>query len=241
MENQNKIKFHGDLEDISPRHLIDEKNKNDLQSFFLILGLIFNDLKGLIFFQKIVEDNYTKPDVGETTLHAAEYSGLIVQLDKLLIATVGEFFKFIDVNKSVISDIQFHLLLKKNNNQDYINEWNDLINISEGSTILSKIARVRSNVIFHYDHSMEELRKGFINCFFRGEKNLSQHKHAFYSIGDDMEHTRMYYADAAVQSYINSLLDTDDRSQIRNAIIDMNQTIQWLLKIYLKDVKNKNK
>ncbi len=241
MESQNKKEFLGNLEDISPRHLIDEKNKNNLQNFFLILSLIFNDLKGLIFFQKIIEDNYRKPVMGETSVHAGEYSGLIVQADKLLIATVGEFFKFIDKNKSVISGIQFQLLLKKSNNQDYKNKWHDLLKVGNGSMILSKIPQVRSNVIFHYDNSMKELRRGFINSFFSSEKNLTQHKRAFYSLGDDMEHTRIYFADAAAQSYINTLLGSDDRLQIKNAIIDMNQTIQWLLKIYLESLKKQIK
>ncbi len=239
MKNNNieKREFPGVLEDISPRHLIDENNKNDIQSFFLILGLIFNDLKGLIFFQKFIEDNYRKPDINEVSAHAGEYGGLIAQADRLLIATVGEFFKFIEENTSVLNSISFLLLLKKDNNQDYKNAWNDLIKLGDGSTVLSKIARVRSNVTFHYDNSMEELRRGFINSFFTKEKDLTQHSRAYYSFGDDMEKTRMYYSDAATQSYINSILAIEDRAKIREAINSMNHTIQWLLRVYLKNIK----
>lgn len=241
MENGDKKEFPGNLEDISPRNLIDEKNKNDLQSFFLILGLIFNDLKGLIFFQKFIEDNYRKPDINEVSVHAGEYSGLIAQADKLLIATVGEFFKFIEENRAVLNSLPFQLLLKHINNQVYKNKWSDLVNSVNGSTTLSKIARVRSNVTFHYDNSMEELRRGFINSFFSKEKDLAQHKRAYYSLGNDMENTRMYYSDAATQSYINSLIGTDDREKIRKAINDMNHTIQWLLRIYLDNIKRQSK
>src|SRR3990167_7328114 len=145
-----KKEFPGNLEDISPRHLIDENNKNDIQSFFLILGLIFNDLKGLIFFQKFIEDNYRKPEINEVSAHAGEYGGLIAHADRLLIATVGEFFKFIEENISVLNSVPFLLLLKKSNNPDYKNTWNDLVKLSNGFTVLSKIARVRSNVTFHY-------------------------------------------------------------------------------------------
>src|SRR3990167_7890934 len=108
-----KKEFPGNLEDISPRHLIDENNKNDIQSFFLILGLIFNDLKGLIFFQKFVEDDYRKPEINEVSVHAGEYNGLMAQADKLLIATVGEFFKFIEENVSVLNSLSFLLLTKR--------------------------------------------------------------------------------------------------------------------------------
>lgn len=236
-----KKEFPSNLEDISPRNLINENNKNDLQSFFLILGLIFNDLKGLIFFQKLVEDNYRRPNVDETSAHAGEYNGLIAQADRLLIATVGEFFKFIEENKTVLNSLHFLLLLKKTNNRDYINRWNDLIKLGDGTTVLSKIARVRSNVTFHYDNSMEELRRGFISSFFSKEKNLIHHKRAFYSLGNDMENTRIYYSDAAAQSYINSFLEIDDRVKIRNAINNMNLTVHWLLKIYLDNIKKQLK
>lgn len=241
MENDSKKEFPGSLEDISPRHLIDENNKNDLQSFFLILGLIFNDLKGLIFFQKFIENNYRKPNINEVSVHAGEYGGLMAQADKLLIATVGEFFKFIEENKAVLNSLSFLLLLKKTSNRDYKNKWYDLVKSSDGSTILSKIARVRSNITFHYDNSMEELRRGFIDSFFLKEKDLTQHKRAYYSLGNDMENTRIYYSDAATQSYINSLLGIEGREKIRYAVNDMNHTIQWLLRIYLDSIKKQLK
>lgn len=237
MRDFDKKEFSGNLEGISPRHLINGSKKDDVQNFFLILGLIFNDLKGLIFFQKFIVDNYRKPSIDEVTAHAGEYNGLMTQIDKLLIATTGGFFKFIKKNKAVFNNPLFVLLLKRTD-QGKKNKWIDLIKMGEGSTILSKIARVRSNVTFHYDNSMEELRKGFIESFFLKEKDLEQHKRAFYSFGSNMVNTRMYYSDAATQSYINSLLEIYDRSEIMSAIKDMNQTIQWLLRIYLKNIKN---
>ncbi len=231
-----KKEFPSTLKDISPRLLIDDSKKKDIQSFFLILGLIFNDLKGLIFFQKLVEDHYRKPDINEVTAHAGEYNGLIAQADKLLIATVGEFFKFIEENRSVLGSFSFQLLLKKLD-PVYRNKWNDLVSLSNNSSILSKIARIRSNVTFHYDNSMEEMRKGFINGFFLKRKDMIQHKHAYYSLGGTMETTRMYYSDAAAEDYIHSLLDHIDRSQIRLAINDMNHTIQALLRVYLENIR----
>lgn len=236
MEEVNKKEFLGALEEISPKLLVDEKKKTDIQSFFLILGLIFNDLKGLVFFQKFIEDNYRKPDINEISAHAGEYNGLIAQADKLLIATVGEFFKFIEENKSVLNSIPF-LLLTKKLDSDNKYRWNDLVSMGDGSTVLSKIARVRSNVTFHYDNSMEELRRGFIDSFFIKRKDLIHHKRAYYSLGNNMENTRIYYSDAAAQDYIHSLLGVDDRVMIRKAIDGMNHTIQGLLQVYLKSIK----
>jgi hypothetical protein len=234
---ENKKEFPGVLKDISPRLLIDENNKKDIQSFFLILGLIFNDLKGLVFFQKLIEDNYRKPGENEVSVHAGEYNGLIAQADKLLIATVGEFFKFIEENMSVVNSFAFLLLLKKLDS-NIKNKWNDLLNLDHGSTILSKIARVRSNVAFHYDNSMEELRRGFIDSFFKEKKDLAHHVRAYYSLGDDMENTRIYYSDAATQDYVNSLIGIKDRAKIKESTEDMNHTIQGLLRVYLESLKH---
>lgn len=232
----NKEEFSGNLQGISPGLIIDEGSKDESQSFFLILGSIFNDLKGLIFFQKLVEDNYRKPELNEVSAHAGEYNGLIAQADKLLIATVGEFFIFLEKNKSFLGSYKFLLLLKKLNIENR-NCWNDLIKLNGGSTILSKIARVRSNVAFHYDHSMEEIKKGFIKSFFSDRKDLPQHKKAYFSFGNTMKETRIYYSDAAVADYIHHLLDIKDRAEIKTALDRMNRAIQGLLYVYIESIK----
>lgn len=231
-----KKEFPGKLQRVSSEDLINRDKNEEIQSFFLILGLIFNDLKGLVFFQKFIEDNYRKPDPTEVSAHAGEYNGLMAQANKLLIATVGEFFIFLEKNEAILKNIYFLLLLKKLNPETRSN-WIDLTRLSDGSSILSKIARVRSNVAFHYDHSMEELRKGYIRSFFSERKDLVQHKYAYFSIGMTMEQTRMYYSDAAAEDYILSLLGTDDKLNIRKAIDQMNHTIRGLLHAHLEFVK----
>ncbi len=228
--------FPGILDGISPGLLINKNKKDDMQSFFLILGSIFNDLKGLIFFQKFIEENYRRPGPDEVSAHAGEYNGLMAYVDKLLIATIGEFFVFIDKNKSITSSISFLLLLKNLDSKNK-NNWIDLVKLNEGSSVLSKIARVRSNVVFHYDHSMEEIRKGFIMAFFTDRKKVAQHKKAYLSLGDNMRETRIYYSDAAVSDYISSLIDNIDRNEIWKAMDNMNHTIQGLLRVYLGSIK----
>jgi len=42
--------FNGNLEKIEPRKIIDIKNQHDLDAFFLVLGMIFNDKKVYCFF-----------------------------------------------------------------------------------------------------------------------------------------------------------------------------------------------
>ena len=46
--------FKGELKWINPQLLISEKNHDKIESFFLGLGVIFNDLKGLILFERML-------------------------------------------------------------------------------------------------------------------------------------------------------------------------------------------
>lgn len=231
-----KKEFFGKLSNISPMHIIDLDNKKDIQSFFLILGLIFNDIKGLIFFQKIIEDNYRKPDVNEVSAHSGEYNGLVVQAERLLIAATAEFISFLDKNKAVVNSINFQVILKGLNSENR-KSWDNLVKFGSQSTTLTKIARVRSNIAFHYDHSMEELRRGFIDSFFNKRGDLIQHRHAYYSLGDDVETTRIHFSDAAAEDYVHSLIAIEDKNEIRKAIIDMNQSVHALLCLYLEGIK----
>jgi hypothetical protein len=235
-----KKEFIGHLRSISPNSLINKNEKDKFQSFFLVLGMIFNDLKGLIFFQKLVEDNYRKPDKEEVSVHLGEYGALLTQTNKFLISSVAEFLQFLEKNNDVLSDIRFLILLKKLD-QDTRTNWNDLVNPKRDTTsIISKIARIRSNISFHYDHSLEELRKGFIRSFFSEGKELIQHKRAYYSLGETMESTRFYYSDAAVEEYIKSHITEEEMGNINKAINNMNSTLQALLKVYIQSI-DKNK
>jgi hypothetical protein len=104
-----KKEFKGKLEKISPNLLIDENDRDQFHNFFLILGMIFNDLKGLIFLQHTVVEDYRKPADDETSVHLGEYAGLITQANKFLIATIAEFYIFIKKTKKflVILDINY--------------------------------------------------------------------------------------------------------------------------------------
>ncbi len=233
----NKKEFTGILEHISPDLLINKDNQDKYQSFFLILGMIYNDLKGLIFFQKIIEDNYRLPDKDEVTVHMGEYSGLMTQANKFLISVVAEFLLFTEKNKDVVNSIPFRVLLKKVDNKTRV-DWINIIDPEQDVTsIISKIARIRSNVSFHYDHSAEELRRGFVRSFFKESKGLVQHKKAYFSFGDTMEFTRFYYSDAAVDEYVRSLITGEDMANIRKFIGNMNQSIQAMLLVYIRSIK----
>ncbi len=234
--------FTGKLEGLEPSKILDQQNINNLDNFFLILGLIFNDIKGLITFDNLIEENYRRPEDDEVSAHAGEFNGIRIQINKIIIGTIAEFIVFLEKNQDITSSIKFQLFLKKINNEDR-ERWYDLIRVSSGKYTTSEnefssiIKRIRSNVAFHYDQSLKELRKGFLKSFFSESKNLKQHKKAYYSLGVKMRSTRFYYADAAIDDYIRSLLKEEYFKTVTKIVNDMNHSINALMGEYLKTKK----
>lgn len=233
-----KKEFKGFPQGVDSNWIINKDNPKDLDDFFLGLGLIFNDIKGVLFFLGSLDEDYKKPkETDEVSAHLGEYGGIKTQLWKLVIAIISEFFVFLRKNQSVVNGVQFQLYYKKLD-KDLQKSWKEIYSaaVYENKTdsFFSKIARVRSNITFHY--SGEELRSGFIDTFIKDKKNKFNEQ-AFYSLGSRMEESRFYYCDAAVQAYLVKQLAIDDGDYTRKSrffIELMNQVIFNLMRIHLK-------
>ena len=163
-----------------------------------------------------------------------EYAGLLSYVNKLILSTLSEFLIFLEKNKGITSSPKFLLLIKQLDGFNRKN-WTKIINHNKDeATLISKIARIRSNIAFHYDQSKEELKKGFIRSFYKEAKSMKQHTKAYVSLGDDMRSTRFYYADAAVGEYIRSLLTQSENATLTEYVSSMNLTLQLLLKNYFE-------
>lgn len=229
-----KKEFVGELKKIDPDKLINEENRS-IDNFFLIMALIFNDLKGLVFYRRLLNSSYRHPNENEISVHAGEYSGLVVQNNKLVISLVCEFIEFLSKNNTIYSELGFQIILK-NVDSGIRKKWLDLVRLDKSkNSLFSKIARIRNNVTFHYDHSSTQMRDGFMKSFYNSGPKHEKHKHAYYYSDDGkMETTRFFYADAATEEYIRSLLPKNDMNELSDMIVDINFVIQNLLKEYLK-------
>lgn len=250
-----KREFPGSLSSISPNLLLGEK-ENDLDDFFLVLSVIFNDLKGLLFFGMSLEENYRTAPGDELSVHSGEVGGLQAQQYRLLAGLIREFLAFLKENIAIIKSPAFHLILLKANRTNK-ELWNDLTQIAfddevkTKSTFVHSLMLIRNNAGFHYDQSRKELRKSFKGFFNKTTKN-PHNARAYYSLGQNMRETRFYYADAAVKEYISMKAGevTDDKNQeamsfedhfirLQQMVSDMNHTIGALLQHYL-ELKRKN-
>lgn len=237
--------FNCHLESINPALLVNKSKNDDLDNFFLILGVIFNDLKGLILFNDLVKNTYEKPIPNKISAHLGEYNGVQIQIFKLSVSLINEFLIILEKNKNIINDIKFKLIEKKLN-KDLKDKWVKILSIALGesknsSSYLSKIAQVRSNITYHYDQSGTQLRKFFIDKFFNQIKDQSN-REAFYSIGNTIENTRFFYCDAIIHEYINKNLKVESLDYMKKTndiIMDMEGVIAHLLKnfyLYKKGV-----
>lgn len=249
-----KNKFIGELKNIDPRKIVDENEKDNIGSFFLGLGVIFNDLKGLIWFNKMLNDNYETPSIDETTSHAGNYAGIAMQIQKLMAGIINEFFIFIEKNKTIFQNETFKEIFNKLSKQDQ-QTWNSVKAVAIGDNsnatdFVKTTVQIRSNLAFHYDHSGKILKRGYISRFYSKVKD-NRNSFAYYSIGESIEATRFYFSDAALEEAIylaagkiekedpkdNELLKRCN-SRILETINIMSATISSIMKKYMQFVRN---
>lgn len=96
---------------------------------------------------------------------------------------------------------------------------------------------IRNNIAFHYYQSGKNLSKGFIDFFYKNEKNVFN-EHALYALGDSMRNTRFFYCDGAVQEAMARTIANEGGvetfyKKLGKVMTDINQTIKAIMANYL--------
>lgn len=203
-EYYSKLSPHDEFD---PRAFIgDEKVPQELCNFILALALTYNDYKYYsISFNMLVK---SEPD-GKPQRNPSwgEYSGIKFHIIRLHIGFVHELFKLIQKNKKLL-DHPFFIEVMRVLNKKGRASWNALIEAALADEAAPKktnpLHMVRNKVAFHYDS--KELLAGYSSGFFKDGKTI---ENACISRGNTLEEARFYFADKAIQSYIDKGLDTD--------------------------------
>jgi hypothetical protein len=197
--------FLGDFRKIAPSKLVGDE-PDEIEDFFLVLAVIYNDLKGLVYFDNEYKKNHKLPERGEISAYAGEYGGMTTQLYKLVAGMINEFLIFLKNHENVYFHPRFQLILLRLPKAVKI-QWNDILdaafersNKNDSKSIGYKLMLIRNHVAFHYHQSEKVLRPAYQKFF--ADKNLFGADHAYYSDGGNLQLTRYYYADAAVQRYL---------------------------------------
>jgi hypothetical protein len=248
-------RFEGDLNWIDPALLVNKDKANRLESFFLGLGVVFNDLKGLLLFEKMLADCYEAPADDEVSSHVGNFGGVRVQLQKLHASTVNEFFIFLKKNSDVMATNEFKEIFSELARVDK-QVWHGMVaaahnNLAAVTDMMKAVVYVRSNVAFHYDHSGKVLRNAFVSRFLSDSGETRSDK-AYYSIGDAISNTRFYFADAAVEeslyiaagkkfgkSSAGDLALQKYHQQLSQTVSTISSSVAALLRIYIRLCRNR--
>lgn len=249
---KNNIEFgSGKLHKIKPDSLINKDELiNEIDSFFLTLALVHNDLKGLFYFDRFIEDN--KPtDLKKVSGSVGEYAGLKLQVFKLVSSCVHEIMLLIEKNDSIISSDRFLGYVNRLSRQD-LDIWRLLLNVTHRTDLEKQdeknekfrnlLIKIRSNVTFHYYQTAKPLAIGYRDHFLKHRQGQADsYNFAFYSLQKtSFDNNRFYYADAALEGYLKNCIGTfDDINHfsiiIYNLSAEISKVIVGLLDQYLKE------
>lgn len=199
-----------------PESKISEEDE-DLRDFFLTLGLIFNDLKGLVTINQTLKEVYLKPGK-ETTVsdHLGEFQGLDLQVLKYIQGSLYEALSYLK-NKdeiflssgvqNIIQETPLHIQAV----------WDLLYKVATGNSIdderfkefeeLKPILKtLRNHISFHYqsEPGKPRLIDGYRTFFFEGVEDVrpESRENAYRSTSTgNWDESRFYYSDAALQGY----------------------------------------
>jgi hypothetical protein len=195
-DNEKKYKIPGSeylakLETFDPNaFLSDDKEEQKVCNFVLALCVAYNDLKDLLWARVHLTDAHTDTDVegkDRITPYNGQYAGFRIHIEKLLFSFINELLCLIREQKQVLEDAA----LNKDTDDDF----------------LKKHVRLR-NITYHYK-DYKTYKIGFEKFFF--DENKSKIKDPFISRGANMAGTRFYFADAAVQGYITSNIEGNEK------------------------------
>lgn len=208
------IKYEPDIF-ISKNHA-EQKFNNLILSF----SLVFNDLKGLLWVFDQLERG--KPEEG-LSAYKGQWCGFNSQYKRLVISTLYEFLVVIENNRHIVDDVYFKNLLKKIRPR-HRKLWNEIINHTnkqgEQRTHFKNFLRsVRNEAGFHY-YEIKNLKKGY--NYWR-QKKAPETEFAGASLGNNMEKTRFFYADAAIDGYTDTIYKKNNIS-----IKDINKFVKWV-------------
>src|SRR3989338_2247199 len=241
-------KFSGKLIKLDRTKVVKIDANDKFDNFFLILGLIYNDFKSLIFYVALLKEHFgdkideKKPEVN---VNFGEYSGMKTHLNKLMISTIYEFLMFLKNKSKVIESSEFKILSDKlfYKDKDWLQQIIDIANRNiESKTNFKKdslsemLYKIKNGGSFHHHSCDNNLRLGYINHFYTRYKQDAGTEFAYYSEGNCMKDVRYFYCDAAFQGFTYTCGEYKDNiEKLKELGQKMNNVLSALMKLYIKD------
>jgi len=193
--------------EFDPKAFVGDKNiPQELCNFVLALSVAYNDYKYYIVSYEMLLDS--EPE-GAPRINSAwgEYAGIKFHIIRLHIGFVQELFKLIQENKKILE----HPFLKETIrvlHRRARESWKALVEAALTDKLTSRksnpLYMIRNKVVFHY--APKELFTGY-SKWFLGEEKMQ--KNACISLGETYQNSRFYFADAAIQGYMEKGFNVD--------------------------------
>jgi hypothetical protein len=208
-------------------------------TFIIALALCFNDLKGLLWYHDRLDAGRDPSEVGATPYNG-QRSAMMLQAQRLLSGILFELLGLIKkagIDDRLLDDPEFVAALASI--PSYARrDWKELVGVARTwdtkDPYWKYLLRVRNDGAFHYSANPRILAEGYHRHFFESppnERNIS----AFMSLGDSMEETRFYFADAAAEGFEVGLRKTTGGSfeQTIAHVKRANRALRSLIEAYV--------
>lgn len=217
------------------------KNKDRIKEDRVILGLAqaYNDLKSSLFLWEVLEENKPKHPGKKVSAVYGQHSGMMWITYKTITGIIHEIAVILEENKPLFKGGVFKqttIALSKDGNKAWENFWDFIFNQdpkkdSVNYNLRKLLLNIRNNASFHY-HQSKKLQSGYEKHFFSGKEDK-----AYFCSGPSMETTRFHFADAALEQYLMTSLNTfsKDHNEVFNRLFQLTHTsIYFFIEEYLR-------
>jgi hypothetical protein len=228
------------LRRFDPKKVVPEAGNDPLATFLLALAVVYDDLKGLYLLRS--SHLKSKPPDKEISANAGQWRGMDIQLERYVIALVHELMVLMEVFAIQANGHDVSAWMTKAP-ASVRTKWQNLVRIATGAkakggdAIFSKtLLQIRNSIASHY-YQPKTLVAGYRKHFFTAQKSASNEA-AYASLGKNMEETRFYYADAALQAAITNLSgnigEKEFARRVRKVVDDINESLEYVLRRHLE-------
>lgn len=227
------------------RAIFKGKNPHDQRwrSFILVLALVYNDLHSLAWTDLQLSKGRST-DLG-LSAYATAVSGVHLYVRRHVVMLFHELFALIRRNKAIIESAEFKKVVG-HSGEGAEASWNELVGIATAvktpdtvlGRALSAIERIRGDVTAHY-YEIDKFTAAHDNWL----ANPTQYSEwAYASLGNRMIHSRFYFADGAIEAYINSQLGKFDlpEANLLGTIAHVNPALRFIVEAYLRQESNRD-
>lgn len=205
---------------------IDDKGAQEVCNFVLMLALINNDFKDLLWAYNQME-GCRRNDSLPLTAYNGQYAGIKGHLTRLTHSLFFELAKLIQENPQALNHTLFIETIKKVHKKNK-EHWDQLVSYATSNKdqslkeLRDMSCLIRNNIAFHY-YQPKFLAGGYQEFFSQNSNPANQN--AFISRGNSLQSTRFYFADAAVEGCFEKYIGKEKAGKLRPALNHLSESL----------------